>query len=123
MFVIHVFGSAFMPYLLTGLLVSVIGDSDISSIFGNNVDTAQAWSKLFELENCPMPEVLPGTIIMVNESVAAGAKFMLKPNATSRFECEFECCYKQHKGCNVAIYSADKVCEMLCCIAVRFIYY
>lgn len=82
---------------------------DLSKIFGDNVNDEEAWGKLFELEKCPKPQPQSNTIIMVNESLAAGAKFVDNPNVTSRYECEFECCYKQTKGCNVAVYTSEQV--------------
>jgi len=85
------------------------GALDLSKIFGNNVNNAEAWSQLMNLKNCPKPQPLSSTIIMINESVAAGAKFIAHPNVTSRYECEFECCYKIKDGCNIAVYASEQV--------------
>lgn len=92
---------------------------DFGKIFGNNVNQEEAWSRLFKLENCPTSQRLTSTIIMVNESLNAGAKFLEHPNATSQYECEFYCCMKNSK-CNVAVYNADKVSNQLVFLWVFF---
>lgn len=106
---------AIVCYVAVGVVLiswdAVSGDVDLSDIFGSNIDKEGAWEKLFELENCPMPQQWTDTIIMVNESLAAGAKFMDSPNVTSRYECEFECCDKQTEGCNIAVYTPTQVCR------------
>lgn len=86
-----------------------IAGSDFSAIFGTNVNKAQAWAKLLGIEGCPQPELWSGTVINVNESLLAGAKFIGNPNVTSRYECEFECCFKKEKGCNIAVHIAEQV--------------
>lgn len=106
-----------LAYCLAALVVISIvqdggADMDMAKLFGNNVNDEEAWARLFELEKCPKPQPQANTIIMVNESIAAGAKFLENPNVTSRYECEFECCYKQGKGCNVAVYTSEQVSEI-----------
>jgi len=96
----------------------VCADDTFADIFGDDIDPAFAWTKLMELKNCPSPHVLPSTIIMVNESLTAGARFVNNTKVGSKYECEFECCRdadrakeKHRDPCNVAVFAEEVVSE------------
>ena len=109
MFDKYCFACCFTALIVVSKVQHGGADMDLAKLFGSNVNDEEAWAKLLELEKCPKPQPLKNTIIMVNESLAAGAKFLENPNVTSRYECEFECCYKEGKGCNVAVYTSEQV--------------
>lgn len=84
-------------------------DLDLSFLLGDHVDREAVWNKLFELQSCSTPNNLGDTIIMVNESLVAGARYLSNPTVSSKHECEFECCYQMDKGCDVAVYAGEEV--------------